>query len=1266
MPSYRTGSSVYATQIIHQGTKGSTSGGIANTGGMGSGMQDKRVEDIRWVVYLGVSQPNVDEYLIQNPSLDIQDGIQVVSSDNVDLTQHCVLSVDNATSDQSVESPTLTVELIVANDTQAQSVDNITVVAHVPSYILEIQDSVQNHASKMIPDSRIVSLLHFNGSEASQTITDEVSGHNWTAYKEAQITQTTKEFGNGSLALDGDDLVYDDEWDCEFSENDFTIHAWVWRNGQHTAPGIITNNGLDVHGFSLGLQASYDKFRFDAENAIRIEGDIALVNSRWTHIAVTRHNDTVRMFVDGVKEANEWDATGVSITSDVSGTRLGVMKLWGSYPWFGGIDELIIYNGVALWIDDFDVPTAEYEYGERADLYLTWLPADVPELVVQDATQAQSSDNTVLTQHNVLVVADSTQTQSVDSILLVVNMIVADALEEQTADNVGLIQHNILVTAGVLQLHNSGSPDLVQHNLLVVQDSTNAVSSQSPDLIQHNLLAVDTSAQPQTSSDITLGGIDVVPDSPTQTQTSDNVDLIQHYVLVVADTIQAQTSEVPTLVQHYVLVVNDPIQTQLADSPILGVGLIVANCLQEQVANSGSITNYTFTDGNGGDVQTYYDTFVTSLSPDVNNGTTITLENFYGAYQKRILIKFDLSSIPDDATINSAVLSLFLSGVQGNNIVVTANSILAANSSWTELGATWNHTDGTNHWAGDAGQNGGSDAGCTVSGTDFNGTALGSVTLIKDAPANTQYDISFNTGQVTAWLTENYGIVLSVPISAISGNFRSSDYVTDGTKRPKLVINYSIVVPGDTVLTQHNILVVQDATQTQTADNTSLGIGLTVANTVQATSSDTPTLVEHITISVNNAQQTQIVEGVDLTQHNILSLSNSLQVQLSDNNILVQHNVLAVDNSLQSQITDTPTLIQHYFIPAVDNSVQLQTPDNVDLTQHNILAITNSIQLQTVDSPILGVSLILGNAQQVQTVDSPALIQHNVLSIENATHLSSSDEPTLRTGNQIATQDPIQEQIANNIDLVQHNILPLVNDALQTHLVESPILVQHYILSINDSVQVQTSSSPTLVQHYSLLVDNCVQTQVTGSPTLTQHNILVTQNSAQTQTSDLLTLTQHATLVVGNSTQTQIAGNTILVPRYVLVIDDAIQLQTSEKIAVLWVRFVLNVNNTLSVQSVDNTVLIQHCTLVVNNSSQEIKSDEAEVIPLAAQLEVQNALMEMVSTSPVTIVRHVGGTARITETLLYRMTVTQVLVGVHLPTTVVVPYSVIITERKYL
>src|SRR3990172_8574943 len=180
------------------------------------------------------------------------------------------------------------------------------------------------------------------------------------------------------------------------------------------------------------------------------------------------------------------------------------------------------------------------------------------------------------------------------------------------------------------------------------------------------------------------------------------------------------------------------------------------------------------------------DSFTRENDPTSPTPTNISWSTNPAATNRRFnLAKFtDVDTIPDGSTVTAATLSIWNTSVGSRSF--TLNSILAANSGWVE-GLTWNYAaPSTIRWAGDAGSDGGTDAGCSVSGTDWNASALATFSTAGEA-AGTEYPISLDITQVQAWVDGgNYGILQRRTDAAnVNFDFRSSDHTT-AAERPEL------------------------------------------------------------------------------------------------------------------------------------------------------------------------------------------------------------------------------------------------------------------------------------------------------------------------------------------------------------------------------------------------------------------------------------------------------------------------------------------------
>lgn len=225
-----------------------------------------------------------------------------------------------------------------------------------------------------------------------------------------------------------------------------------------------------------------------------------------------------------------------------------------------------------------------------------------------------------------------------------------------------------------------------------------------------------------------------------------------------------------------------------ADVPVTTVW---ANGAIEWAVNPAGATypltshSITFTDGYGGDTTTACETFITSNAPTNNYGTAgyFTVAEVYNA-----LLKFDLSDIDSGATCESATLYTYEASSQPNARTISVYEIASANQGWTETGATWNTRDGSNYWAGDTGSDGGADAGCSVSGTDYAATALGSYVAADMQATDTENTASLTAASIEAVFGGALHLLLRNP--GTTHQCRSSDYFSTSL-RPKLVVVYS-------------------------------------------------------------------------------------------------------------------------------------------------------------------------------------------------------------------------------------------------------------------------------------------------------------------------------------------------------------------------------------------------------------------------------------------------------------------------------------------
>ena len=177
-------------------------------------------------------------------------------------------------------------------------------------------------------------------------------------------TETT-----GSVFFDGtgDYLRINDNDDFAFGTGDFTVEAWVKRNGSQSDNSTIVcthNNegGSDNANWQISFGKSVDSrtnmisfFIGSSSDSNDILDDVVF-SEDWTHIAVTRSSTTVRFFKNGAE-------IGSATSSDnLTHNDLSIGQNRSDDAYFNGfISNLRICKGHAVYTSNFAVPTRELD-----------------------------------------------------------------------------------------------------------------------------------------------------------------------------------------------------------------------------------------------------------------------------------------------------------------------------------------------------------------------------------------------------------------------------------------------------------------------------------------------------------------------------------------------------------------------------------------------------------------------------------------------------------------------------------------------------------------------------------------------------------------------------------------------------------------------------------------------------------------------------------------------------------------------------------------
>lgn len=210
------------------------------------------------------------------------------------------------------------------------------------------------------PDfASVISLLHLDGTNASTTITDQISGKTWTASGSAALSTTDPKFGTACLLVPGSSgkiLSNTDAADA-FGTSDFTVEFWIrptaWAASVVHIIYDTRTSGTEVRPTLYCLGPA---LRYFVNGVDRITGgDVS--TGAYSHIAICRASGDTRLFINGVQSGS---------TYADSNNYVNDRTAWSGPPYAtdnpinGRIDEARITKGVARYTANFTPPSEAF------------------------------------------------------------------------------------------------------------------------------------------------------------------------------------------------------------------------------------------------------------------------------------------------------------------------------------------------------------------------------------------------------------------------------------------------------------------------------------------------------------------------------------------------------------------------------------------------------------------------------------------------------------------------------------------------------------------------------------------------------------------------------------------------------------------------------------------------------------------------------------------------------------------------------------------
>ena len=216
-------------------------------------------------------------------------------------------------------------------------------------------------------DSYTVSLLHFDGSNDSTTITDE-TGKVWTPQADAKLKTAVKAYGSASLYLDGtgDYISTPDSDDFYLGTGNWTIEWCMYPTVFSTdkTHGIcgqyVDNNNFWCITFYQTI--IYIELMVGGVSNCNYSLNVSpyVSSGSWHHIAVVRQGTDIGLYIDGIARTLT-PTTAVStneFTNMSAPLTIGFDDRFNRY-YQGYLDEFRISKGVARYNAKF-IPGAPY------------------------------------------------------------------------------------------------------------------------------------------------------------------------------------------------------------------------------------------------------------------------------------------------------------------------------------------------------------------------------------------------------------------------------------------------------------------------------------------------------------------------------------------------------------------------------------------------------------------------------------------------------------------------------------------------------------------------------------------------------------------------------------------------------------------------------------------------------------------------------------------------------------------------------------------
>ena len=208
--------------------------------------------------------------------------------------------------------------------------------------------------------ANLVLAVPMNGSNGGNAFTDQssaISGSgssNSSTVQAVNVTTSTAAshyYGSsGYFSTSTSSLSIDDSTAFDFGTGDFTIETWLYQTEQNTNQYYVINakygTNVPMTWWWATIGGTMTFYIYDSSSYGYTNANVDVPLNKWTHVAVTREQGTVRLYQDAVEVGSFTFSGAVNNTSHQ--VTIGEDDA-GSYNYVGYMADTRIYKGVAKY-----------------------------------------------------------------------------------------------------------------------------------------------------------------------------------------------------------------------------------------------------------------------------------------------------------------------------------------------------------------------------------------------------------------------------------------------------------------------------------------------------------------------------------------------------------------------------------------------------------------------------------------------------------------------------------------------------------------------------------------------------------------------------------------------------------------------------------------------------------------------------------------------------------------------------------------------------